>query len=67
MTAASTAESATSLADASGCARPLYTAAMPAVFRWNAQIGALYQRLIAAGKVHKLAATASLPGVLATV
>ena len=30
--------------------RALYTAALPASFRWNQQLIALYQRLIAAGK-----------------
>jgi transposase len=33
----------------------LYAAALPAAFRWNAQLIALYQRLIAAGKEHKVA------------
>jgi transposase len=33
----------------------VYTAALPASFRWNSQLIALYQRLIAAGKEHKLA------------
>jgi transposase len=33
----------------------VYTAALPASFRWNPQLIALYQRLIAAGKEHKLA------------
>jgi transposase len=35
--------------------RALYTAALPASFRWNPQLIALYQRLIAAGKQHKRA------------
>jgi transposase len=35
--------------------RALYTAALPASFRWNPQLIALYQRLIAAGKGHKRA------------
>jgi transposase len=35
--------------------RAVYTAALPASFRWNPQLIALYQRLIAAGKEHKLA------------
>src|SRR6202163_757259 len=35
--------------------RALYTAALPASFRWNPQLIALYQRLIAAGKEHKRA------------
>lgn len=35
--------------------RALYNAALPASFRWNPQLMALYQRLIAAGKGHKLA------------
>jgi len=33
--------------------RALYTAALPASFRWNPQLIALYQRLKAAGKEHK--------------
>ena len=33
----------------------LYTAALPASFRWNPQLIALYQRLMAAGKEHKRA------------
>jgi transposase len=33
----------------------LYNAALPASFRWNPQLIALYQRLIAAGKGHKRA------------
>jgi transposase len=33
--------------------RALYTAALPASFRWNPQLVALYQRLKAAGKEHK--------------
>ena len=36
----------------------LYTAALPASFRWNPQLIALYQRLIAAGKEHKRALVA---------
>ena len=35
--------------------RALYTAALPASFRWNPQLIALYRRLIAAGKGHKRA------------
>ena len=35
--------------------RALYTAALPASLRWNPQLIALYQRLIAAGKEHKRA------------
>jgi transposase len=35
--------------------RALYNAALPASFRWNPQLMALYQRLIAAGKGHKAA------------
>jgi transposase len=38
--------------------RALYTAALPASFRWNPQLMALYQRLIAAGKEHKRALVA---------
>lgn len=33
----------------------LYTAALPASFRWNPQLVALYRRLVAKGKHHKLA------------
>ena len=33
----------------------LYCAALPASFRWNAQLIALYQRLMAKGKPHKTA------------
>ena len=36
----------------------LYAAALPAAFNWNPQLKALYQRLIAAGKPHKLALVA---------
>ena len=32
----------------------LYCAALPAAFRWNRQLIALYRRLIAAGKLHKV-------------
>src|SRR3954462_2796851 len=35
--------------------RALYTAALPASFRWNPQLIAIYKRLIAAGKEHKRA------------
>lgn len=35
--------------------RAIYTAALPASFRWNPQLMALYKRLIAAGKGHKRA------------
>jgi transposase len=35
--------------------RALYTAALPASFRWNPQLIALYRRLTAAGKEHKRA------------
>ena len=38
--------------------RALYTAALPASFRWNPQLMALYKRLIAAGKGHKRALVA---------
>jgi transposase len=38
--------------------RALYTAALPASFRWNPALIALYQRLIAAGKGHKRALVA---------
>lgn len=38
--------------------KSLYAAALPAAFRWNPQLIALYQRLIAAGKPHKLALVA---------
>lgn len=36
----------------------LYAAALPAVFYWNAQLKALYRRLITAGKTHRLALVA---------
>src|SRR6266566_6603702 len=36
----------------------LYAAALPAVFYWNAQLKAVYRRLITAGKTHKLALVA---------
>lgn len=36
----------------------LYTAALPATFRWNPRLIALYRRLIAAGKLHKVALVA---------
>jgi transposase len=36
----------------------LYTAALPASFRWNSQLIELYRRLIAAGKEHKRALVA---------
>ena len=36
----------------------LYAAALPAAFRWNAALVALYPRLIAAGKPHKIALVA---------
>ena len=35
--------------------RALYAAALPASFRWNPQLIALYKRLMAAGKKHKRA------------
>jgi len=35
--------------------RSLYAAALPAAFRWNTQLIALYRRLTAAGKEHKTA------------
>jgi transposase len=38
--------------------RALYLAALPASFRWNPQLIALYQRLRAAGKEHKCALVA---------
>lgn len=46
---------------AGGRARPrqaLYAAALPAAYRWNRQLMALYARLTAAGKPHKLALVA---------
>ena len=36
----------------------LYAATLPAAFYWNAQLKAVYRRLIAAGKTHKLALVA---------
>ena len=38
--------------------RSLYAAALPAAFRWNTALVALYQRLIARGKPHKVALVA---------
>jgi transposase len=38
--------------------KALYTAALPAAFRWNPQLNAIYRRLIAAGKPHKVALVA---------
>lgn len=38
--------------------KSLYAAALPAAFRWNAQLIALYKRLTAAGKPHKVALVA---------
>lgn len=38
--------------------RSLYAAALPAAFRWNAALVALYRRLTAAGKPHKAALVA---------
>jgi transposase len=36
----------------------LYAAALPSVFQWNPALGAFYNRLIAAGKEHKVAMVA---------
>jgi transposase len=38
--------------------RALFAAALPAAFRWNKALGALYARLTARGKPHKLALVA---------
>jgi transposase len=38
--------------------RSLFAAALPAAFRWNKALVALYQRLTARGKAHKAALTA---------
>ncbi len=38
--------------------RSLYAAALPAAFRWNPALKALYARLIARGKPHKTALVA---------
>jgi transposase len=38
--------------------KSLYAAALPAAFQWNPQLVALYRRLTAAGKPHKLALVA---------
>jgi transposase len=35
--------------------RSLYAAALPAAFRWNKALVALYRRLVARGKAHKTA------------
>jgi transposase len=38
--------------------KALYAAALPAAFKWNPRLVAIYKRLIAAGKPHKLALVA---------
>lgn len=38
--------------------RSIYAAALPAAFRWNANLVVFYKRLIAAGKPHKVALVA---------
>jgi len=38
--------------------KALYTAALPAAFHWNPQLIAIYERLIASGKPHKVALVA---------
>jgi len=38
--------------------KSVYAAALPAAFHWNPQVIALYKRLVAAGKPHKLALVA---------
>jgi transposase len=38
--------------------KSLYTAALPAAFHWNAHLMAMYKRLTAAGKSHKVALVA---------
>jgi transposase len=38
--------------------KALYAAALPAAFKWNPRLVAVYKRLIAAGKPHKLALVA---------
>jgi transposase len=38
--------------------KSLYSAALPAAFRWNPQLNVIYRRLIAAGKPHKVALVA---------
>lgn len=38
--------------------RSVYAAALPAAFRWNAELVQIYRRLIARGKPHKLALVA---------
>jgi transposase len=38
--------------------KSVYAAALPGAFRWNKQLIALYQRLVAAGKPHKVALVA---------
>jgi transposase len=43
----------------------LYAAALPAAFRWNPQLIALYKRLTAAGKEHKVALIACARKLLA--
>jgi transposase len=45
--------------------RSLYAAALPGAFRWNPALKALYARLIARGKPHKLALVACARKLLA--
>jgi len=45
----------------------LYNAALPASFRWNTQLMAMYSRLIAAGKGHKRALVACARKLLVTI
>jgi transposase len=45
----------------------LYAAALPAAFRWNAALIALYRRLVAKGKTHKAALIACARKLLVTV
>jgi transposase len=45
----------------------LYNPALPASFRWNPQLMALYKRLIAAGKGHKRALVACARKLLVTI
>jgi len=47
--------------------RALYAAALPAAFRWNAALMALYRRLLAKGKPHKLALVACARKLLVQV
>ena len=44
--------------------RSLYAAALPAAFRWNTALKALYRRLVERGKAHTVALVACAPKLL---